>query len=175
MKLLPIGIAAMLALGAMPAHAAKYDVGSIRIEQPWARATPKGATTGAGYMTITNNGSQPDRLTCVSAQGAAKCQIHTMTMEQGVMRMRPVTDGLEIKPGQTVKLNPTGLHMMFMGLKQPLTQGQTEKVTLKFQNAGTIQIECAIAGIGAMAPASVAPGGPGMKMNAPGGMKMDHH
>jgi copper(I)-binding protein len=169
------GLAAMLALGAMPAHAMDYDLGSIHIAQPWARATPKGATTGAGYMTITNKGSAPDRLMCVAAEGAAQCQIHSMTMEQGVMRMRPVADGLEIKPGETVELKPTGFHMMFTGLKQPLVQGQSEKVTLKFEKAGTIDLEYAIQGVGAMSPSGAAASEKGMKMEAPGGMKMDMH
>ena len=70
-------------------QAADYDVGPIHIAQPWARATPKGAKSGAGYMTITNNGSTPDRLSCVSSDASAKCQIHSMTMENGVMKMRP--------------------------------------------------------------------------------------
>ena len=92
---------------APPARAADYDIGSIHITQPWARATPKGASSGAAYMTITNNGNTPDRLSCVSSDASAQCQIHTMTMEDGVMKMRPVEDGLEIKPGETVMLKPS--------------------------------------------------------------------
>jgi copper(I)-binding protein len=174
MKLFGLGFAALLTLGTMPVRAADFDVGSIHIAQPWSRATPKGATTGAGYMMITNKGSVPDRLTCVSADGAAQCQIHSMTMEQGVMRMRPVTGGVEIKPGETVAFKPTGFHIMFTGLKQPLVQGKTEKATLKFENAGTVEVEYAVAGIGAMAPPGTASSGP-MKMAPAGGMKMDMH
>ena len=65
---------------AVPALAADYDVGSIHISQPWARATPKGASSGAGYMTITNKGTTPDRVSCVSSDSSAQCQIHSMTM-----------------------------------------------------------------------------------------------
>jgi periplasmic copper chaperone A len=54
-------------LSVAPSLAAEYDVGSIHIAQPWSRATPKGATTGAGYMTITNRGTTPDRVICVSS------------------------------------------------------------------------------------------------------------
>jgi periplasmic copper chaperone A len=75
---------------AFPAQAADYDVGSIHISEPWARATPKGASSAAGYMTITNNGTAPDRVSCVSSDVSAQCQIHSMTMEDGVMKMRPV-------------------------------------------------------------------------------------
>ena len=84
---------------AAPTQAADYDAGSIHITAPWARATPKRASSGAAYMTITNNGNTPDRVSCVSSDASAKCQIHTMTTENGVMKMRPVEGGLEIKPG----------------------------------------------------------------------------
>src|SRR3974390_1725888 len=80
----------MASLGVTPAQAADYDVGSIHIAQPWARATPKGASSAAGYMTITNNGTAPDRVSCVSSDAAAECRVHSMTMEGGVMKMRPV-------------------------------------------------------------------------------------
>jgi periplasmic copper chaperone A len=88
---------AMLAsTGSVGAQMADYDVGSIHITQPWSRATPKGATSGAGYMTITNKGTTPDKVSCVSDDASALCEIHSMTMEGGVMKMRPVEDGLEI-------------------------------------------------------------------------------
>jgi copper(I)-binding protein len=99
---------------ASPAAAAEgYDVGSIHISQPWSRATPKGAASGAGYMTLTNNGTTPDRVSCVSDDVSAQCQIHSVTMEGGVMKMRPVEGGLEIKPGESVMLKPGGNHIMF--------------------------------------------------------------
>jgi periplasmic copper chaperone A len=120
----------------VPSLAADYDVGSIHIAQPWSRATPKGAMTGASYMTITNKGTTPDRVSCVSSNASAQCQIHSMTMEGGVMKMRPVEGGLEIKPGETVTLAPSGFHMMLVNLKHPLEVGQTVKATLKFDKAG---------------------------------------
>jgi hypothetical protein len=98
-----------------------------------------------------------------------------MTMEGGVMKMRPLPAGLEIKPGETVELKPGGFHMMLTGLTQPLVQGQTEKATLKFEKAGTLEVEYAIQGIGATSPTGAAPAGQGMKMNAPGGMTTDMH
>ena len=102
------------------ARAADYDVGSIHISQPWARATPKGASTGAAYMTVTNKGTTPDRVSCASSDASAKCQIHSMTMDNGVMKMRPVEGGLEIKPGETITLKPSGFHVMLVDLKSPL-------------------------------------------------------
>ena len=105
------------------AQTADYDVGSIHITQPWSRATPKGATAGAGYMTITNKGTTPDKVSCVSDDASAQCEIHSMTMEGGVMKMRPVEGGLGIKPGETVTLAPSGFHVMFRQLNHPLEQG----------------------------------------------------
>jgi copper(I)-binding protein len=158
---------------AVPAQAADYDVGSIHISQPWSRATPKGAASAAGYMTITNNGTTPDRVSCVSSEASAQCQIHSMTMEDGVMKMRPIEGGLEILPGQTITLAPGGFHMMLVDLKHPLEAGQTMKATLKFDHAGTIDVGYPIAAIGAPAPGAASGGGM-MMGDHPGGMMMQN-
>ncbi len=175
-KNIPHGFAAAFALAlaqlaAAPAQATDYDVGSIHITQPWARATPKGASSAAAYMTVTNNGKTPDRVTCVSSDASARCQIHTMTMENGVMMMRPVEGGLEIKPGETVTLKPGGFHVMLESLKHPLEQGNMVKVTLKFENSGTVDVAYPIAAIGAAAP-GVPAGGGTMMMGDHGGNMM---
>jgi copper(I)-binding protein len=164
------GFAAIIALAlaqfaAANAQAKDFDVGSIHISEPWARATPKGASSGAAYMTITNNGKTPDRVACVSSDVSAECQIHTMTMDNGVMMMRPVEGGLEIKPGESLTLRPGGFHMMLVNLKHPLEAGDTLTATLKFDSAGTIDVQYPIAAIGAAAPGAP-PGG--------GTMMMDH-
>jgi periplasmic copper chaperone A len=158
-------------IAATPAAAAEYDAGSMHISTPWARATPKGAAAGAGYMTITNSGTAADTVSCVSADASAQCQIHSMTMEGGVMKMRPVEGGLEIKPGETVTLSPGGYHLMFVSLKHPLEQGQSVKATLKFEHAGAVDVEYPIVAIGAPAP-GVAAGGGTMIRGAGGGMMM---
>ena len=159
---------ALAQLAAPAARATDYNVGPIQISAPWARATPKGATAGAAYMTITNTGKTPDKVSCVASDASAECQIHTMTMDNGVMQMRPVEGGLEIKPGETVTLKPGSLHMMLVNLKHPLEQGNTIKATLKFDTAGTIDIDYPIAAIGAVAP-GVPAGGGTMMMQGPGG------
>jgi copper(I)-binding protein len=109
-------------------------------------------------MTLTNNGTTPDRVSCVSDDASAQCQIHSMTMEGGVMKMRPVEGGLEIKPGESVMLKPGGNHMMFLSLKHPLEQGGTVKATLKFEHGGTIDVEYPVLAIGAPAPGASAGG-----------------
>jgi periplasmic copper chaperone A len=161
----------LFVFAAIPAQAADYDVGSIHISTPWARATPKGATAGAAYMTVTNKGTVPDRLNCVSDDASAQCQIHSMVMDNGVMKMRPVEGGLEIKPGETVTLAPGGFHMMLLDLKAQLEPGKTLKATLKFDHAGTVDVEYPIAAIGAPAP-GVAAGGGSMMMQGSGSMMM---
>ncbi len=162
----------VLTLAAVPAAAADYDIGSIHISQPWARATPKGAAAGAGYMTITNKGTTPDRLSCVSDDASKECQIHSMTMENGVMKMRPVEGGLEIKPGETVTLKPGGYHVMFVDLSHPLDEGKTITAKLKFEKAGTVDVAYPIAAIGAPAPGGAASGGMMNMQGSGGGMKM---
>ena len=128
-----------------------------------------GATAGAAYMTITNTGKTPDKVSCVSSDASAECQIHTMTMDNGVMQMRPVEGGLEIKPGETVTLKPGSFHMMLVNLKHPLEQGSTMKATLKFDSAGSVDVDYPIAAIGAAAPGVPAGGGTMMMQGGGGG------
>jgi copper(I)-binding protein len=128
-----------------------YRIGSLVIETPWSRATPGGAKVAAGYMRITNAGAEPDRLVGGTLPQAGRFEVHEMSMQGDVMRMRPLDAGLEIKPGQTVELKPGGYHIMFMDLRQPLKEGQTVKGTLVFEKAGTITVEYAVRGIAARA------------------------
>jgi len=158
-------IAAVLAAWAvMPAQAADVTAGSLKISAPWARATPKGASVGGGYMTITNSGTVPDRLIGGSTDVAKTFEVHEMKMEGGVMKMRPVTGGLEIKPGQTVTLDPSGYHVMFVGLKDQLKQGDRFKATLQFAQAGKVDVDFIIEGLGAKTGGGDMPGMGGMQM-----------
>jgi copper(I)-binding protein len=142
-------VAAALACSLQAAAAEKFTVGSIEIDNPWTRATPKGSTVAGAYLTIVNKGTSPDRLVGGSMEGAAQFQVHQMIEEGGVARMRPVEGGLEIKPGDTVELKPSGYHVMVMGLQKPLGQGQHVKGTLVFQKAGKVDVEFAVLPIGA--------------------------
>jgi periplasmic copper chaperone A len=156
MKFLTL-LATALAAMALPllinaAHANDYTLGTIEISQPWARATPKGAETGAGYLTIKNTGSEPDRLVSATLSNAATAELHQMTMDNGVMKMREVADGIQIKPGETVTLRPSGYHIMLKGLKEPLVNGQTVAGSLTFEKAGTINVEFQVAPAGSQGP-----------------------
>jgi periplasmic copper chaperone A len=125
-------------------------------------------------MTITNNGNTPDRVSCVSSDASDKCQIHVMAMDNGVMKMRPVEGGLEIKPGESVTFKPSSLHLMLVNLKHPLEQGKAVKATLKFESAGKVDVEYPIAAIGAAAPNAPANRN-GTMMQDHGMMQMDKH
>ena len=157
--------AVVVAFAALPAQAEDVTAGSLKISALWARATPKGASVGGGYLKITNTGTVPDRLLGGSTEVASRFEIHEMSMDNGVMKMRPVTGGVEIKPGQTVELKPRGYHVMLMGLKQQLEQGQHFKATLEFAKAGKVDVDFTIEGVGAQNPGSAGGGAmPGMKM-----------
>jgi copper(I)-binding protein len=135
------------------AGAADYSIGSLRISDPWTRATPKGAPVAGGYMTITNTGTSPDRLIGGTAAVAGRFELHSMVMEKGVAKMRQVAGGVEIKPGQTIELKPGSMHVMMMELKQSFKPGETVKGTLEFENAGKVEIEYAVKPLGATSPA----------------------
>lgn len=134
------------------APAQTVKAGALTIAGPWIRATPGGAKIAGGYMTITNTGKDADRLTGGSLAAAGRFEVHEMSMDNGVMKMRHLPKGLEIKPGESVELKPGGYHLMFMDLKQGLKEGDTIKGTLVFEKAGKIDVEYSIGPIGGGAP-----------------------
>jgi periplasmic copper chaperone A len=155
-------------LSVASARAEDVKVGDLVISQAWSRATPSGAKTGGGYLTIENKGSAADKLIAVSADVAGKVEVHEMAMNNGVMTMRPLDNGLSIDPGKTVKLAPGGFHLMMMELKNPLKQGDKVPVTLQFEKAGKVAVTLDVQGVGAKGP-EAQPANDGMKMQ-----KMDH-
>ena len=134
---------------AVPALAHGFKAGDLDIGHPWSRATPNGAKVGGGYLTIKNNGTASDRLIGASLTTADHGEIHEMKMDNGVMQMRPLEKGIEIKPGETVTFAPGGYHLMFMGLKEPMKEGALVKGQLKFEKAGTVDVEFKVEAIGA--------------------------
>src|SRR5262249_6681395 len=150
-----------------PVRAEDVKAGDLVITQAWTRATPGGAKTGGGFLTIENKGNAPDKLISASADVASKVEVHQMAMSDGVMKMRPVEGGLAIDPGKTVKLSPGGYHLMMMDLKNPLKQGEKLPVTLQFEKAGKVTVTLDVEGVGAKGPE----GAGGMEMNKMGGQK----
>jgi copper(I)-binding protein len=154
-----------VALATSPALAHDYTVGSLKIDHPWARATPKGASVGGGYLKITNTGTAPDVLVRGSTDISDSFELHEMKMEGNVMKMRPVANGIEIKPGQTVELNPSGYHVMLVDLKKQLMPGDRFKATLEFAKAGKVDVDFIVESIGAKTGGDHAmPGMGGMQM-----------
>ena len=161
-------LALAFAISAAPALAQEFKVGDIVIEKPWARATPKGAEVGGGYLTIHNNGATPDHLTGGTAD-FAHVEVHQMKSVNGVMEMRELKDGLAIPAHGSVALTPGGYHIMFTHLAHPLTKGESVKATLNFEHAGPVEVEFNVAGIGAAGPGGMKGMGGGGAMK---GMKM---
>ncbi len=160
---------------AAPAFAEEVKAGDLVITQAWSRATPGGAKTGSGYLTIENKGSAADRLIGGSADVAARVQVHEMVTNNGVMTMRPLDNGLAIEPGKTVKIAPGRYHLMLLDLKSPLKQGDKVPVTLEFEKAGKVKLTFDVQGVGAQGPAGAGEtGGPKDMKKMPGhsGMKM---
>ncbi len=142
--------AAILAmLGAKPFFAWEYKIGEIELEQPWSRATPAGARVAGGYVEITNEGAAPDRLVSASAEIAGKTEIHRMAINDGVMRMRSLGEGLPVPAKSKVILRPAFDHLMFLDLKRPLKQGEAFTGTLVFEKAGSVTVTYAVQSIGA--------------------------
>ena len=136
-----------LALGQQQAPA------TMEITKAWSRATPAAAPVGAGYLALTNRGAEADRLIGGSTEIAARIEVHEMSMDNGVMKMRELPDGLEVKPGQTVEMKPGGHHLMLVGLKRGLREGERFKAQLVFARGGKAEVEFVVQGMGAsMAP-----------------------
>jgi copper(I)-binding protein len=161
----------MLALGAgmmLVSAAVSAQTGDVQITDAWARATPGGAQSAAAYVTVESPSG--DKLTGVSTPAAQKADIHSMTMDNGVMKMRQV-DAVDLPPGQKVTLKPGGYHIMMTGLAKPLEVGQSFPMTLDFAKAGAKQVTVTVEKIGAMGPGESAGG----NMNMPGMTMPMHH
>jgi copper(I)-binding protein len=139
---------ALLAVGAL-LWAAGTVAGETRspaidVHHPWARPTVSGQQAGGGFLRIDNRTGVADRLLSARSPAAERVELHAMSMDGDVMRMRQI-DGIDLPPGQSVELKPGGLHLMFMGLKQPLKAGARFSLTLRFEKAGevpvTVQVE----------------------------------
>lgn len=130
-----------LFLVATPAMSHGYESGPIRIEHPWAPATMPGATVGAAYMRIKNIGATPIRLLSAATPAAGKVEVHEMSMDGDVMRMRPVEGGVVIPAGGEVAFKAGGLHFMLTDLKAPLVEEDLQPLTLTFEGGITVELE----------------------------------
>ena len=151
-------VAAMLCAVTLGAAAHGASVGEIAIGHPYATPSIPGTSNGAAYLaSIENKGAVADRLVRASTPAATRVELHTMAVDaQGVMRMREV-DGIALAPQAKVQMKPgTGLHLMLVGLKEPLKEDASFPLTLEFERAGKVEVKVIV---GQPKPAGAAPDG----------------
>lgn len=163
-----------------PAIAESYKIGDLVIETPYAWSTPPLAPVGGGYMTIINNGSEADTLVSGESTFFKTFEIHQMSMEDGVMKMAQLENGLAIPAGETVELKPGSYHLMFITLAEQLKPDERRKATLTFEKAGKVEVAFVVRDILKMdhadmkKPDDTLPKMDHSKMHKHGEMKMDH-
>ena len=143
--------AALALLAPAVAFAHEYQAGGLTVAHPWARATPGGATIGAAYGEIKAKDGAADTLISASSPGAGRVEIHTHTMDDGVMKMRRI-EKLPIPAGGSAVMKPSGDHIMLFDLKAPLKEGDVLPLTLVFEKAGSVNVEVTVEGVGAKGP-----------------------
>ncbi len=157
----------LLAAALLAATPALAQTAAIEVEQPWARATPGHAGTGAVYLTLTDHGD-PDSLTGVTTPVAGMAMMHETTMDNGIAKMR-MLGSVPLAPHTPVTFKPGALHIMLTGLKEPLKLGTHFPITLTFAHAAPVTVTVEVLAPGAAGPATPASGDmkdmPGMKMN----------
>lgn len=126
---------------AIPAAAHDYRAGSLTIDHPVLRIASPVSKTGAGYLTITNRGKAADRLVSVVTSASSRADLHGTLQSGGVMQMRAQAGGVPVPAGATIRFAPGGLHVMFIGLKTPLREGQMLNARLVFEKAGPIDVQ----------------------------------
>jgi len=142
-----------------PARAGQQmGAGGLEASDGWARATPGGARAGAAFFTLTNRGTATRRVVGVLSDVAKRPALHTHIMDGNIMRMRRL-DGIDLPPGKSVTLKPGGRHVMLMGLRAPLKQGETFSITLVMANGEKLTVPVVVKKIGAMGPGMARHGG----------------
>lgn len=131
---------AVAALATPPAAAHGYGKGELQVRHPWTRATPPGARVAAGYLELRNSGKEPDRVIGASTPAAERVELHVMSREGDIMKMREVK-GFEVPARQRLVLRPGGSHLMIVGPGKPFVKGERIPLTLRFERAGELNIE----------------------------------
>ncbi|NJS39183.1 MAG: copper chaperone PCu(A)C [Rhodobacteraceae bacterium] len=129
---------------AAPVFAHGFTAGDLEIKHPHIPQPAASAKAAGGFMTITNNGTEPDRLIGIESTIAAKSEVHESKVDANGVGTMTHIDAIEIPPGGSVTLEHGGLHVMFMGLSAPLTEGDLHKATLIFEKAGRVEVEFSV-------------------------------
>jgi len=156
-----IGAAILFALSPLPARSHEgmvhegcaagqtFATDELTVSGAFTRATLPGAGVAAGYLTITNAGTRPDRLIGATTEATPTVELHSMSTEDGMMKMAEIADGIEIPPGGSVSLAPGGAHIMFIGPRAPFSEGECVAVTLTFEQAGELPVMLNVGAVGA--------------------------
>ena len=123
----------------MPVMAFANGHGHLEISHSWIKASLPGSKMTGGFVTITNKGMHEDHLIAAYSDIAKKTELHTMVMDDGVMKMRAVDGGWAIPVGATLELAPGGNHIMFIGLTGAVVEGGMQTITMEFKHAGKIE------------------------------------
>jgi copper(I)-binding protein len=114
----------------------------IMVNDPYARVSAKMSSSGAAFMVIENHTGQADHLVSARSDISEKVELHTHKEDSnGVMRMLHVEEGFELPEGGVIEMKRGGHHVMFLGLKEPLQDGDTVHVTLTFEKAGDVAVD----------------------------------
>lgn len=131
---------------APPASGGGSAAGALSIDGAWARASIGRSKVSAVYLVVVNRGEVVDRLLRAETGRAGHTMIHRSVVEDGVMKMRHV-DAVDIPPGESVRLEPGGLHLMLTGVDPPLEAGESICVTLVFERAGELVLSVPVRGL----------------------------
>lgn len=138
----------LIACAAMAQHGGN---GAVHVMSAWSPALPPVSENGAVYLTLKNYGNAPDRLVGASSPVAAQVEIHSHTMEGGLMTMRRL-NSLPLNPGEYVSLEPGRKHLMLIGLKRTLKEGDQIALTLQFEKASALEVMVTVEPLGATEP-----------------------
>ena len=130
-------------------NAGEFKIENLVITDTWTRATPKNASAGGAFLTIYNSGTKPEILVGGSSPASTKVEVHETSIEDGIMKMRHLHQGLTIPSGETIEMAPGGHHIMLIGITEPFTEGDSIPLTLEFKNSGTVDINLDVVRIGA--------------------------
>ena len=133
-----VACALAASLAALPVLA-----GELSVTNAWSRSTPPGVTVGVAYFTLKNDTGKSDRLLKITTPVASKVQVHRTEILDGIARMREVAV-LHVDAGQALEFAPNGMHLMLMGLKRPLVEGQAFEIELLFEVAGPRKVKVAV-------------------------------
>ena len=126
------------------ANAQKVEFGELVISNAWIRNTPANHHLTAGYLKIENVGDMDDKLIDVSSSIAEEVEIHQIIMENEIIKMRPLKDGLTIRAGDIVHLKPGSVHLMFLRLKKLILPTELYEINLTFINAGELTVKALV-------------------------------